>query len=274
MTQSDTAVNFASSDAGVPRPGWAARVRGIALRELQALRTRNELLVCEVQGEYWIRPSSTGELVNRINANNLPSDLVAERFQVTSDGLIIPWGCRVPTGPLPTGPWTPIAQRFPVCLPEAGFPSSRVQTTRLKFVRSESVVESTILEIPFIRFREFTRNTSILRLNRWEFAVSQSGSALVRGTPLPTLAGQFYWEASGIITPAGWTWTPSLATEVLRRVLKLEPDESALFRAGSTSLKTSTDWERIPTDAFVQASRSNIQATFQDLSARSAAEVR
>jgi len=267
MTQPEIATNVAPSDSGESRPAWAARVPAIALRELQALRTHNELLVCEVQGEYWIRPSLTGELVNRIDSNILPSELAAERFQVTSDGLIIPWGHRVPTGCLPAGPWAPIAQQFPVCLPDAGFPSHQIPAARLNFVRSENVIESTILEIPFILLREFTRQTSILRLKRWEFAVSHSGSALVRGTPLPTLPGQFYWEASGIIVPAGWTWTPSLAPDVLRRLLKLAPEESALFRMGSSSLKISAEWERIPTDAFVQVSRSNIQATFQDLSA-------
>lgn len=266
MTRSDAALDDASQEAGEICPTWAARVPGVALSELQALRTNHNLLVCEVPGEFWIRPTASSESATLLAANELLAGIVAELFRVTSDGAITPSGSLVPTGRIPTGPWVPIAEQFPVTLPTAGFPPLRMPASRLKFVRSETVVESTVLELPFARLREHVRKTSVLRLNRWEFAVSQNGSALVRGTPLPTLPGQRYWETEGLIVPAGWTWSPSLAPEIVRHVLKLTPSESALFRLNTNDSLDAFAWERIAADAFVQGSRPNFEATFQELS--------
>ncbi len=253
-------------------PRLIARVPAVALGELRELRTARELLVCVVDGDCWIRPASASQDVPHADAAGLRTGLAAEVFEVTADGFIIPRGCRVPIGSTPSGPWLPIAQRFPVRLPEIGFPSHRIPATRLKLVRSDRIVDCTLLEVPFSRFEEFARKTSILRLNRWEFSVSQAGAALVRGIPLPTIPGRRYWEVGGILIPAGWTWFPALAPEVLRRVLKFVPGESAVLRLNSTNEPDSFDWERIPEDAFVKATRPNFRATLEQLSASRVAE--
>lgn len=234
---------------------WVARIPLDQVQALAMLRGEADLMVLEDASYCWIRDASASTPLSEKLAERLQWLAVAELFHVTTAGTIIPWGKRVPTEQAPSGSWQPLSKFMTPHAPVARYAARCPEPAVLYIVPSEDIVTPTLLRLPLSEWRAYVATAPNLRLTRWEFAASQAGEVLVRGTPLPSLPGQRYWEADGLLMPCGWMWSPAVAVEIVRRVLQLEAGECAL-----ADWSTST-WEIIPHEAFVPARRQNVRGT-------------
>jgi hypothetical protein len=91
-----------------------------------------------------------------------------------------------------------------------------------------------------------------VRLDRLTFAVSSDARVLVRGLPLPPLAGTRYYEQAGVALPCGWGWPAWLDARLVRDALPIGKTDLPLFSPLGT-------WESIPGDQFVRATRSAVR---------------
>jgi hypothetical protein len=96
-----------------------------------------------------------------------------------------------------------------------------------------------------------------IRLDGLAFIVDAADQVIVRGQTLPPLPGQRLTDDAGILVPAGWTWSPRAQVTIVRSLFGLGEGESALWI-------TSEEWQRIPADAWVAATRSAVRETARE----------
>lgn len=250
-----------------PMTTWVARVPQRDARIVGLLRNEPGLMVCNDEVYCWIRAASSTASLSETLAGRLRLEIGAELFHVERPDQIRPWGKRVPTGLLPVSGWTPLAEAFVPRIPVAGYGAPRPAPLSLRIVRSDAVVGASVLRCDLTAWDRFVRTAPSLRLARWSFAATTAGAVLVRGTPLPTLPGQHYWECSQLIIPCGWNWSPTLSASAVRLVLGLRADDWAI------ACETTSTWSVIPSDAFISARRQNVRRTVQELSVASEASL-
>jgi hypothetical protein len=122
----------------------------------------------------------------------------------------------------------------------------------LSIVSAGDVREPALLETSLALLTEYVARAPQWRIERWSFAATAGGRALVRGLPLPPLPGTRWLSQEGICVPAGSAWSPAIEPAILRRLLSLETGEIALLGAGAT-------WDRVAADAWVRCSRSALR---------------
>jgi hypothetical protein len=232
--------------AMVPRSGLAA---------VAALRTEPELTACETEAGVWLALVGAKSAADESLLQRLRLATAAEWFEVTADQELIPPGRQVPVGMLPAGPWRPLQELLAVAWPRAGLAAGRPNACRLHLVRSEREAPTTYLEIPLADCARLAADTPEIRLNRWECAASAAGTALFRGSPLPTVDGTRFYERDSILIPAGYCWEPDVSPQIVRRLFHMTAEEIVLWRADPET------WERIPGDAFLPARRANLRQT-------------
>jgi hypothetical protein len=204
--------------------------------------------VCPGHERLWLRGEHFDEALDR----SLRTLLGCERFSTDDAGLITPVEAVLPVERLPDGPWQPLTEWFRVAPPRRRFAAQTSERVALTLVRSERPQTTNVLVAPFAAWRQYAERAPRLRLERWTFAVSDDGRAVIRGTPLPPLAGTHFVETAGIAAPAGWTWTPPLHAPVLRAAFGLADGDLVLLNSDGTH-------EQIAGDDFVAATRSAVR---------------
>jgi hypothetical protein len=129
---------------------------------------------------------------------------------------------------------------------------SNISPAPLCVVATGDVREPALLETSLSLLAEYVAAAPQWRIERWSFAATASGRALVRGLPLPPLPGTQWTLLDGICVPAGCAWSPAIEPAILRRLLGLDSGEIALLRASGM-------WDRIAPDAWVRCSRSALR---------------
>ncbi len=229
---------------------WALRIAKTSVGMLGALRLVPGVRVCEQADDVWLRGEGADEEFGR-RLLVLPE---SQRFSVLDGDEIVPHGARVPVGRLPEGTWQALSRWLNVVLEPAALPG-RVETPAvLRMFSSTAEREANVLLTSLERLVEYAAAAPLVRLQRWRFAVSETGAAVVQGTPLPPLSGQVYCETEGVAVQAGWTWTPAVEAAVLRKMLGLSPGDVALLHAEGK-------WELIRAGDFTAATRSAIRRT-------------
>lgn len=239
---------------------WVARVPLEQGNAVAMLRGEPGLVACDDGQHCWIRPAVTTTPLKEELSRRLRLVTGAEVLHVGPEGTVIPWGKRVPTAHLPAGPWTPLTELFTPQIPVARMAARSPVPAPLTFVPCEEIVAPSVLRLSLAAWREYVVTAPNVRLSRWEFAANPHGEVLVRGTPLPSLPGQHYWEADGLLVPCGWRWSPALSADIVRTVLRLDPGMFAIADCMTSS------WEIIPPEAFVPARRQNVRGTVHTLS--------
>jgi hypothetical protein len=146
---------------------------------------------------------------------------------------------------LPEGDWRPLDQWLRVELPLAGLPAGPPGPVAWRLCRDERPRESNLLLATAEAWGIYAATAAQVRLDRWTFAADEQGRVLIRGLPLPPIAGQFYCEEEGIAVPAGWRWDPPLAAAVLRAAIGLAGRDLALLGPdGTCSIVREADWVR------------------------------
>jgi hypothetical protein len=125
----------------------------------------------------------------------------------------------------------------------------------LTLVRDPIVREPNMLITSLATWCHYAANAPLVRLQRWSFAVNDRGEALIRGLPLPPLAGRRFVEQDGVAVEAGWTWSPNVSAAVLRRKVQVTGGDLLLLHGEPLAV------EVVPAAAFVKATRSAARQT-------------
>jgi hypothetical protein len=94
-----------------------------------------------------------------------------------------------------------------------------------------------------------------IRLERLQFAATADGQVLIRGTPLPPVAGRRYiLHEESVAVPAGYAWAPAVSAKVLKKMFNVGADALILWHENGriTSL---------PGEQFIPVTRRSMHAT-------------
>lgn len=232
---------------------WAARFERADAKAVGTLRLRPGLEVLEHEGSLWLRGEGSDDALD-LALRKIPG---AERFEVLPDGVLRPVGLRVPRGRLPDGVWTPL-RGWLVLEPQSGALAGATDAPAgLSVIRSAATADPNVLVLPLAAWCDWVLQAPEVRLRPLDFAADRQGRAVVRGTPLPPLAGERWVEGSGVAVPCGYAWTPALEAPALRAWLRLEPGDLAL-------LAPDGGIDVVPAAAFVRARRAAVRATVEE----------
>ncbi len=205
-------------------PAWVARLPLSEAAAAGRMRTERGLQAAEDRDHLWLHSTETSEVV--AFHQNLPE---ASFFHVLSDRQLVPDGHLVPTGRLPELDWRPISEVLKIDVPvakHAGRPQIR---TTLRLVPSSVATTPNVLVTTLESWATYAVTAPQVRLDRWRFAVSTEGDAVIRGEPLPPLPGRLYVEQSGLACAAGWKWSPIVDASVLREMMGVQTDDLAML---------------------------------------------
>lgn len=218
---------------------------------LGRLRCSVAVEVCEHEGRVWLRGKDVeGEL------EEIFRTLPGRRFEILPDQQLLPAGSRVPKGFAPIGRWMAISEWMTLRLESAALAGEVTQRIKLRIVRARCPQEANVIWALDQAWTRFVGMAPQIRLDRLAFAMSQERGVVIRGTPLPPILGRRMVESNGICVEAGWTWKPSIDSDVIRDRLGLESDDLAVFDSDGS-------WERIPGGDFVRASRSAVRLSMR-----------
>jgi hypothetical protein len=239
------------------KPRWALSLALTEARSLAALRDVPRAEVCVEAGDVWCR----GDLLDEAIEQRLRCVPGAFRYDVIAGEQLTPHGNIVPTGLLPKAPWSPLAEWFRVELPQCATivrpPLADIEPVQLSFVRSTAVREASFVLTTLPRWQAYGETAAAVRLSQWSFAISSDGRCIIRGTPLPPIAGTQLVEDGGLLVPAGWQWQPTVDARAIRSLLGLQEGDMALF--DTTLFDTAANWELIGAGDWVRGTRSAIR---------------
>ena len=235
---------------------WAAQV---ALDDAQLavhLRLMDGVEVCTTEDSIWLRgPSRDGSAAIELSA------IAGEkRFAVWEDNQLLPLGKLVPHGYLPNGPWMPIREWLELELPTLAPPAApqRPSPIRLRLVQDRTPRPSNILCTRLGIWTAYVETAPRIRLDQWSFAINDGDRCVIRGIPLPPLAGTQFVERDGIAVPAGWTWWPSVEPAIVRGLFGLDNGDLGLWEYDS-------GWQVIPQQNWVRTTRSAVRISARKL---------
>lgn len=227
---------------------WAVRLCAANSRFVANLRLEPGIEALELDDLLWLRGSTSDERIELL-LRRIPD---AERFEVLADGQLTPEGKCLPQGRLPQGNWISLKSLISVELPVATLAARLTERIPFRCERVSTMAEANVLLTNVTDWQTYGRGAPQVRLRGLTFAVSSDGRVIVRGTPMPSIAGTRYYERGGIALPCGWGWPPWLDNETARAALNIPAEDLALFSPAGT-------WETIPADHFVRATRSAVR---------------
>jgi hypothetical protein len=188
----------------------------------------------------------------------------AERFQVVDTNLLRPIDSRLPTCAYPDGPWKPAAAMLCVQLPPSGLGSPTpsavtFRTTRGATVAANSTLSPSILECNFAEFSQWAITSSEARLGALAFACNESGRTIVRGNPLPPVAGTRWIEYDHVAVRVGHSWQPPVSVQTLNQALETSSNAIHFLEADGRVRVLSHS-------VFVMAMRSSVRLTAHSIS--------
>lgn len=217
---------------------WLGRWRTLPRRE-----------ACEGGGRIWVRGPEGSDWAK------IPA---LARFSEDEAGRLVPIGRRIPTIRMPAGPWQPLSEFLRVRPPAAALPALHVAPIAWAPEPRAAFRDAGLMILPFETFFHWGLSAAAVRLNRLRFAVSDDARACIVGQPLPPLAGENWCEENGVATPAGYALPKGVSAPLVAAKMKLAPGEIALLHLDGSS-------ERLPTEGFLEVTRSALRATAERL---------
>ena len=243
----------AREGGGVKHP-WAIYIAKEDSATLASLRLINGIEIAENDAQIWLR-GKTGDESLEPKLAALPA---LERFEWLEANKLRRIDQRVPSLRLPELQWKAISAWSQVRVPLAAFPADSPAQVALRLVRSTDEQQPTLLLTSIGEFRAFSRNAAAIRLNPLRFAANANGEVLIRGNPLPPLPGRRFALHGRIAVPAGFSWAPAVAIEVLERSFNVSGDSMVVWHDDGTIT-------RLHTEQFISTTRSAVRATAEAL---------
>lgn len=222
------------------------------LDALGTVRTIPRLLVATTEREIWLRGiPDKGEFADRLR--QLPA---LRRYTIDLAEQLFLHGDQVPSERLPQLAWLPIAQLLPVDIPTAALAGQVQGEVRIQLVPSSEETSPVALLCRLPDLQAWAASAAESRIGCLRMAANSDGQVLLLGNPLPPLPGTGYWACEGLLLPAGYVLEfPILAPMILARC---NPG-----RDGFVWMQANGNWEHIPLQNFVTATRSGIRQTLQ-----------
>jgi hypothetical protein len=242
-------------EASLVDRAWAVVLPISSARALAALRLGAGLQVRELDDRVWVR----GQCLDPKMRQRLLGLPAIERYTVGDDSELIPWGCVTPQARLPAGSWLELREWTALSLPDRGWPGLRPPAAQLRLIRSGRARDAGAILCSGTTWSRYAITAPQIRLEGLAFVVDQTDQGVILGQVLPPLPGRQLTDYADILVPAGWTWSPHVQATIVRRVFELRDGESALWL-------TSDEWQRIPGDAWVAATRSAVRETEREVS--------
>jgi len=190
----------------------------------------------------------------------------AERFRVVDADLLQPIDRMLPTCSCPQGPWQKADSVLDVELPSAGLGAPKPNEVTLQIVRAPSVLANasltpSILECDFLALSQWALRSSEVRLGALAFACDATGQTIVRGLPLPPLAGRRWIEYDRVAVEVGYSWEPAVSVRTLNLAVAQSDDSIHFLEADGR--------ERVIDHfSFVKATRGSVRATAESIGVR------
>lgn len=163
-------------------------------------------------------------------------------------------GALTPVGKLPSLTWQPLPEFIPVTLPVSAMPGKVMQRHAVKLLPSLTNTAGNALLTSLDTWKQYAETAPKARLQAIRFAASANNQVLLTGLPLPPLPGKEYVLNHGILLPVGYAFDPPRIITIIAAQLNPLQDAFLLF-------DTESNWESIPLQNFVTATRSGIRAT-------------
>lgn len=236
---------------------WIAHLQLAGAESINHLRDLPDLEVAFHEDRVWIRGQCEGL--------DLPEKLVRlpleDIYFFGGENRLTPIESSVPSARLPEDlVWEPIAA---ATRPIAGgnlLPGVIEHKCPVRLIRSPQASEPNLVQIPLEDLLAWAETTAEIRLTPLIFACSDTGDALIRGTPIPSIPGKRWVETEGIAVPAGMTWDPPVPARVLVKAMNLNPGDLCLLTEANQRVL-------IVSANFIQATRAAIRLTHAQNSA-------
>lgn len=229
---------------------WAFHLPADRCMAAAAIRLWRGIRVLQTDDAFWLSGDQLSDALE-LELRKLPG---GTRYELQDDGSLTPAGKRVPTGMLPKGNWQAIAEFFVLHPQPSALAAEAGSPADLLLVRSSDELPASILMTSFSTWADWAQRAPLLRLSPLTFAASFEGHTIVRGSPLPAIAGRRFTEISGVAIPCGFEFSPAVDSASLRKLVMCDADDLILFQEDGS-------WEVIAENEFVPATRANVRAT-------------
>jgi hypothetical protein len=231
---------------------WVIEVHEADSASLGRLLIFPGIEVCEQGESIWVRGDSKTE-----SLETLLRTLAVKRYTCLPDGQLVLVGETVPSEYLPMADWIALTDWFDISLETTGFAGIPPERASLSLVRSDQEKAPNLLLTNKSEWLAFADIAPQVRLHSLSFAVSDQGSVLIQGSPLPSLPGTYFVEHASVAVMAGWTWQYKLDDSVLRSLFHLQDEEMVLcFPHGS--------YQKLHQNDFVKATRAAVRMNAQE----------
>ncbi len=246
---------------------WALKIANSHVQRATKVRTLAGIMAAYDGEHLWLK----GESRDAATSVLLASIADGPVFDVLAPNLLVPSGDAVPTETLPDLSWQPLRDLVQLSLPNAAVPFGRIRKARLQLVRSETVRPAEVLICERSSFVSWAGTAAEIRLHACRFAVQRSGRpdettmVVVKGNPLPAIAGCLFWLSGNVAIPLGFEWSPAVDEATVRDVLLRSREDAkrstlVIWQAPSKDHPTGCLDFVAETD-FVLASRTNVRAS-------------
>ena len=232
---------------------WAAAIAARDASSLEELRLWPGVEVCRQDGQLWLRGADLDDETRKA-IRRVPGAMLHE---LKDDGRLRLLGARLHKGRLPQGPWQTLSSYLAVEAPSAALGGQRPAPAALGGVRSPIERPANGILTTLKAWTTYVDTAAAIRLRCVSFAAASDGRVIVRGTPIPPVAGLRLVEDDGVAVPCGWAWTPAVEAAVVRELLGLEDDDFAL-------LMPDGHMEVVRANDFAAACRSAVRLTARE----------
>ena len=230
--------------------GWAVRFPREHVEEVARLWHVAGVEVFDAGADVWFRGQQLDPDIDAI----LRGFLSGKRFLVLADGQLQSPRELVPKGYLPDGSWVPLREWLRLEMPIAQLGGRLANRLTFRWVRSQSALEPKLMLADLADWTRYGTQAPEVRLRHLKFAQDQQGRVAICGSPLPPIPGERFAVYAPVAVPAGWYWSPEVDASVIAALLDIGPGDLAI-------LLLSGEWEQIPANCFVAATRDAIRAS-------------
>ncbi len=233
---------------------WAMRLPLSTVPALGQLRLLPGIDAALVGEEIWLR----GDALRDDDERPLRTVPGGQRFAVSDEAELTPLGARVPTGYVPGAQWQPLREFAQLQLPFEPLSRFSLAPQNLVLAGDRAERPASAILTSLSAWAAYADSAPLVRLSRLSFLAASDERVLIVGNPLPPLSGARYWEAAGMYVAAGYHWQPAIDPILVRRALRLNEFDLAIWHADGS-------WERAGRDDLVAARRGAVRATVEGL---------
>lgn len=236
---------------------WAFQFSPEDAQAIARLRLSPGIEFCRDRDSVWLR-GSTPPPEDSATSRQLAALPAHARFDWLTGDFLRPAGSHIPTARLPQGPWLPAITALTPEFPVAAWPARAPTPIALHLVPSPAEAPSDLVVAQLDAFARFALSAPRLRLDRLRYAANARSEVAILGVPLPPVPGTRFHLHGQVAVPAGSSWAPPVAREVLARCLAVPPGGLAIWHANNTI-------SRIHPESILPVSRAGIRACLDAL---------